>query len=294
MGHWMGNIDMLEDTLQILARGWYEKDGKRIELKLSAEEMREICVYLPEDVRENAGRDDFDPPFAAGKCRHRCENKDSFTLARERLGDSCPFSGNDPGILVLNLANPVNPGGGVRRGARAQEEDLCRKSSLLLSLESGEARKYYDYNKSLKTFMGSDALMITPHVEIIKDENGELLDETAVVSVLTCAAPMITRGKEGMSEAEYEAMFYRRIMDMLKCTAFLGYRHLVLGAWGCGAFGNDAHVVSDLFCRALKEMDYNGRGEKDLFRQIDFAVLDRTASKYNFNEFYRNFSGDGI
>ena len=138
-------------------------------------------------------------------------------------------------------------GGGGRNGARAQEEDLCRKSSLLLSLESKEAREYYDYNKSLNTYMGSDALMIAPYVEIIKDENGDLLDDTVVVSVLTCAAPMISHGKEGMSESEYEDMVYNRIMGMLKCSAYLGYRHLVLGAWGCGAFGNDAHVISDLF-----------------------------------------------
>lgn len=138
--------------------------------------------------------------------------------------------------------------------------------------------------------MGSDSLMITPQVEIIRDENGELLDETVIVSVLTCAAPMISYGKEGMSESEYENMVYNRIMGMLKCAAYLGYKKLVLGAWGCGAFGNDARVMSDLFYRALKEIRYNDHGEADLFRRIDFAVLDRTEAQYNFKEFYTNFS----
>ena len=229
-----------------------------------------------------------------GRCGHGCENKDSYSLARERLQDTYLFSGDDPSILVLNMANPVNPGGGVRVGARAQEEDLCRKSSLLLSLESREAGAYYKYNAGLYTYMGSDALMITPQVEIIKDGNGDLLDETVIVSVLTCAAPMITNGLEGMSEAEYETMFYNRIVKMLKCVAYLGYENLVLSAWGCGAFGNDAKLVSDLFYKALKELDYNGCGEKDLFRRIDFAVLDRSSSQYNFKEFYRNFSFDNF
>lgn len=136
--------------------------------------------------------------------------------------------------------------------------------------------------------------MIAPYVEIIKDANGDLLDDTVVVSVLTCAAPMISHGKEGMSESEYEDMVYNRIMGMLKCVAYLGYRHLVLGAWGCGAFGNDAHVISDLFYKALKEMNYNKLREKDLFRRIDFAVLDRTQDQYNFKEFNRNFAFDNF
>ena len=63
-----------------------------------------------------------------------CVNMDSFSLAVERCRE-CSYLLKGKGenrILVLNLANPVNPGGGVRRGAKAQEEDLCRRSSLLL------------------------------------------------------------------------------------------------------------------------------------------------------------------
>jgi len=279
------DIRMLEDTLSILEKGWYEKNGSKTELKLSYEDMHKIQVYLPEEVREICGSTVFEPPIAEnGSCVHSCVNCDSYVLARKltaELGQK---------ILVLNLASPVHPGGGVRRGARAQEEDLCRKSSLLLSLESETAGKYYAYNESLHSFMGSDALMLTPDVEIIKDENGELLDDTVVVSVLTCAAPKISGGKEGLSEEEYRSMVYGRIMGMLKCAAFFGYRYLVLGAWGCGAYGNDARLISDLFSKALKELDFNGRKEKDLFDRIDFAVLDRTDEQYNYRHFSRNFS----
>lgn len=197
-----------------------------------SKEMQEIQVYLPEAVKKNCSDPEFSRPFVIGRCGHGCENIDSFALARKRLGDTYLFTRDDHGILVLNLANPVHPGGGVRNGARAQEEDLCRKSSLLLSLESKEARKYYDYNKSLNTYLGSDALMIAPYVEIIKDANGDLLADTVVVFVL--------------------------------------------------------------FYKALKEMNYNKLREKDLFRRIDFAVLDRTQDQYNFKEFYRNFAFDNF
>ena len=286
------NFAMLQDTLSILDRGYYQLHGETISLKLSRAQMEEVQVYLPKDVQAICGAKDFEHVHVLGRCGYGCENADSFTLARKRTEQfsyDLKQKGSKP-ILVLNLANPVNPGGGVRRGAKAQEEDLCRKSSLLVSLESMKARTYYDYNRSLNTCMGSDAVMIHPQVEIIKDENGELLPETVIVAVMTCAAPMLRNGMEGLSQKQYENLLYRRITGMLKVAAYLGYRHLVLGAFGCGAFRNDARVVSDLFYKALKEFNFDGMREKDMFRRIDFAVLSRSEEMYNFNEFSRNFS----
>ena len=92
-----------------------------------------------------------------------------------------------------------------------------------------------------------------------------------------------------MTETAYRQLVYNRIVGMLKSAAFFGYRNLILGAWGCGAYGNDASVISDLFRRALNELDYNGFKESDLFDRIDFAVLDRTPSQFNYKQFKRNF-----
>ena len=116
-----------------------------------------------------------------------------------------------------------------------------------------------------------------------------MLDETVVVSVLTCAAPKVSGGKEGLSETAYRELVYDRIVGMLKSAAYFGYGHLILVAWGCGAYGNDASVVSDLFRKALNELDYNGYKENDLFDRIDFAVLDQTQSQFNYKQFKRNF-----
>ena len=285
------NINMLNDTMAIMDRGYYEVNGKRVNLKLSQNERKEISVFLPKDVERISDNKDFPHVHVMGRIGVGCVNMDSYSLAIKRYSDCAyMFSEKSKPILVLNLANPVNPGGGVRRGSKAQEEDLCRKSSLLLSLESLEASVYYKYNKSLNTYMGSDAVMITPQVEIIKDENGDLLDESVIVSVMTCAAPMLRDGMEGLTDQEYRDMVYGRITGMLKVAAYLGYEVLILGAFGCGAFSNDAHVVSDLFYKALKEFDYDGMKAKDFFRRIDFAVLSRSADQYNYKEFARNFS----
>ena len=191
-------------------------------------------------------------------------------------------------VLVLNFANPVNIGGGVFKGAKAQEEDLCRRSSLLRSLETQHSLRYYNYNRKLHTHMGSDAMIFSPEVEIFRDEHGGLMDETVIVAVLTCAAPMISYGLEGMSEMEYQGMFYNRIVGVLKCAAYFGYEDLVLGAWGCGAFGNDAAVVSDLFYKALTEQIHNVGQITDLFHNVIFAVRSRDEESYNFKEFNLN------
>ena len=284
------NVQILKDTLSILKRGKYKKNGKTVYTKLSRKQMEECKVYLPDDIQNIMESKEFEHIHVMGRVSVGCRNIDSFGMAQEQYKYSYLCSGREEkNILVLNFANPVNPGGGVRRGARAQEEDLCRKSSLLLSLESDDAQNYYRYNKSLHTYMGSDAIILTPNVEIIRDINGELLDESMIVSVMTCAAPMLAQGMERINDEQYKELFYNRICGMLKCAAYWGYQVLVLGAFGCGAFGNDAKVVSDLFYKALKEFDYDGMKVEDFFRRIDFAVLDRTPGQYNFNEFNRNF-----
>ncbi len=288
------HIAMLNDTLKICKKGYYKLNGKKLKLKLSLAEMKKVRVFLPDEISALADFKDFQHVHVMGRCGYGCENMDSFSLARKRYKDcSYMFTGKDAKeILVLNLANPVNPGGGVRRGAKAQEEDLCRKSSLLLSLESTDASKYYNYNRSLHTYMGSNAIIVTPKVEIFKDENGDLLEDSVIVAVMTCAAPCLTNGMEGLSHQQYEEMVYNRIYGMLRCAAYMGYKNLVLGAFGCGAFGNDAKLVSDLFYKALKEFNFDGMRESDMFRRIDFAVLSRDPEQYNFKEFYRNF-GNG-
>ncbi len=278
----MREIMMLDDTLRVFENGFYVKDGEKRYLKLSDSERREARAFLPEQVHSIRL---VDKP--SQKCRYTCENADSFAAARRMYAELSPSERGNKEILVLNFANPVDPGGGVRGGAMAQEEDLCRKSSLLLSLEGEEAVAYYRYNRKLRSDLSSDAVIITPKVEIIKDENGDLLEESAVVAVITCAAPIAVPGLYGMSVGEYVNLFAKRIEGMLKCAAFCGYENLVLGAFGCGAFGNDARTVSDIFRNVLERFESCGA-----FLNIDFAVLSNSSSDYNLREFMRNFGGN--
>ncbi len=268
------NISLLNETLDLCRKGSYEKDGKTVNIGCSEKELSGIQVFLPDEI----GALNVEAAAETDGCAASCENRDTLSLAREK---SQKFSD----VLVMNLASATRPGGAVRDGANAQEEDLCRKSSLLLSLESDKAKRYYDYNNKLHTHLGSDAVMISPDVVVFRDENGELLSRPFKISVISCAAPNIRFGFEGKSEEEYKAMLEKRLEGMLRCAAASGYRNLVLGAFGCGIFGNDAAVVSDAFLKAFESFG------KIPFAHADFAVLCRDGKDYNYREFCRNFEG---
>lgn len=276
------NIRILEDTLKTCESGEYIYDGKAVNLKLTYEQMLAASVYLPDQLDEmrnlKPGLDKLD-----GECSFSCVNADSYALARQIAADY-----PEDKVLVLNLANPVHIGGGVRRGAKAQEEDLCRQSTLLLSIESGNAAGYYRYNRSLHTRRGSDAIIITPDVEVFKDSDYNYLEHSTVVSVMTCAAPILDPVTK-TDDNRYRKMMYHRIEGMLVCAAYCGYRRLVLGAFGCGAFNNDARIVSDIFYQVISEFRFDNKDTDELFRSIDFAVLSTKGKSYNFDEFFRNF-----
>ena len=61
---------------------------------------------------------------------------------------------------------------------------------------------------------------------------------------------------------------------------------IVLGAWGCGAFGNDSSEIAQLFQRALEE------NFKGAYRQVIFAILDWSSGKRFIGPFQRIFASD--
>ena len=114
------------------------------------------------------------------------EEGTTFQAARENL------SGGK--VAVLNFANPHYPGGGVTRGAMAQEECLCRGSSLYPCLaDEGVFDDFYGYHRSATDYDFSDRLIYTPGVTVFKDDSPipALLDRENWfrVDVITCAAP---------------------------------------------------------------------------------------------------------
>lgn len=284
----MTNVDIFLETTEVTKNAFYWKDGRIILLKYEPKQLRE-AIYISEETAHGYCAEPGESlPFVIGRCAYEVKNMDSFSAARA-IAEGFWYDGKGK-ILVLNFANSIHPGGGVRFGARAQEEDLCRKSTLYASLTSEQAKPYYKKHEEQRNDLASDAMILSPHVAIFRDEENRFLDEPLYVGVLTCAAPVASARGE-LSEEAYKNLMYQRITSMLHVAAHYHYKYLVLGAWGCDAFGNDAAVVSDLFFKALKEFRYGkSYKEKDLFKHVIFAVLDRSAQQYNFHQFDRNFA----
>ena len=170
-------------------------------------------------------------------------------------------------VTVLNFASARQVGGGFLGGATAQEEDLCRCSALYRCLERGDA--YYRANRAEGGALATDHAIWSPAVPFFRGRDHGLLPAPFEVSVITSPAPNTNRAK-GHEVALLVDTFRRRAAQVLGIAANEPPRALVLGAWGCGAFGGDPRVVADAFGAALDA------GFVRSFTHITFAVLVRS------------------
>ena len=198
---------------------------------------------------------------------------------------------------VLNFASAFHPGGGVVNGASAQEECLCRRSTLYPLLYRQTVKKqYYDVHARLNDRKATDAVIYIEDVVIFKTDTDlpELMPEKdwVKVDVMTCAAPDLRQegnqyfglvnGGGTMNDAELFGYHVRRGIHLLTVAAAKGADTLVLGAFGCGAFRNDPDIVAKAYRTVLQEFP-------GVFRKIEFAVFCPPGHSENYDAFSKVF-----
>lgn len=169
-------------------------------------------------------------------------------------------------VFCLNFASAKNPGGGFQNGAQAQEESLARSSALYPCI--AQMTDMYRQNRQLKTCLYNDDMIYSPLVPVFRDDAGRLSDQPYLLSFLT--APAVNAGVVREREPEnihlIAPMMLRRLEKVLAVAMVHGYRTLLLGAWGCGVFRNDARDVAGYFHHQLKENPlFAGYFEKVVF-----------------------------
>lgn len=172
-------------------------------------------------------------------------------------------------IAVLNFANPFEPGGGVRRGAMAQEECLCRCSDLYNALAQPYfIKNYYLYHLVRVTYNFSDRLIYSPDITVIKSDDRipQLLDTPFFVDVITCAAPCL-RILDMRSDEKLMKLYKSRIKNILEVAMSKDVDCIVLGAFGCGAFRNNPNLMAKAFAAVLIDEGY-----AEYFKKVVFAI----------------------
>ena len=178
----------------------------------------------------------------------------------------------------LNFASATNVGGGWLNGARAQEEFLCRNSTLADCI--GQQREFYEFHKTHRAPRYSSMMLYSPAVPVIRDEWDNLCAPWPC-SMITAAAPNLNHGL-AIPLAELRELWLSRIARVFDIARANRHDALVLGAWGCGAFKNDPTMVARAFAEVAEQ--YDGQ-----FRLLSFAVLDVGGRQGNFEPFSREF-----
>jgi len=190
-------------------------------------------------------------------------------------------SGHDP--VVLNFASATTPGGGFLHGARAQEEYLARSSCLYECLRGNPM---YAFHRTHYDPLYSNYVIYSPHVPVFRDDDGKLLESPYTIGIVTSPAANARKVPDSRRD-EIEPAMWLRILKVLWVGIAQGHDSIVLGAWGCGAFGNDAHAMARLFRRALEQ---NLRGS---YRRVIFAIVDWSRGRRFIAPFEVAFRSEG-
>lgn len=220
------------------------------------------------------------------------EDADMILSMKKTVEAAQPYARAGKKVAILNFASSVCPGGGVTSGSQAQEESICRVSTLYFALSHEEtAGKFYDYHWELihrrkMNRRNRDDIIYTPNVVAVRDDaNAEQLmpeSEWYSMDVITCAAPDLRRARDGSQYApdreELLDVFTTRWSCILAAAARHGADVLILGAFGCGVFGNPPELVVKAFDLAVKPF-------RKYFETIEFAVYTRDREDRNYQAF---------
>lgn len=216
--------------------------------------------------------------------KRKSDNLCRIEVTRERTVESAKNLHNiypDSRIGILNFASATNAGGGVVLGATAQEECICRCTTLYPCLTTKELRKgYYNPHRTGLNFCYTDACIYTPDIIVMKSDTvyPENIPESEwfFIDVLTCAAPNLSMA--WIPKSKLYEIHKKRGSHILSIAAANGIDILVLGAFGCGAFRNNPDIVSQVYIDILP--DFMG-----YFSEIHFAVYSSSSNSRNFKVF---------
>lgn len=204
-------------------------------------------------------------------------------------------------VCILNFASATNPGGGVRNGSSAQEEAICRCSTLYPCLNTKQMWEgFYSPHRNAHNPLYNNDCIYTPNVKVFKSDINfpEAMPENEWwdVNVITCAAPNLREvpsnrmnpyagdKKAEISLEDLRQLLRSRVERIFQVALANGADVLILGAFGCGAFRNPPRLVAEVF------KEYTDRYGK-FFDVIEYAVFHTEREKGNYEAFREVMEG---
>lgn len=192
-------------------------------------------------------------------------------------------------VTILNFASYRHPGGGYLNGSKAQEECLCAESNLynilskfnntidesITNIETYRSNKtyYYGYNTSkyhnYKGNLYTNRGLYTPDVIFTP-----ALRKTIKADVITVAAPNYSASRKYVSVQENSRELESRIKFILEVLTENNTDTIILGAFGCGVFGQEPVEVAEIMLKLLTT-DFKG-----VFNKVIFAIPDKKSKNY--------------
>lgn len=221
----------------------------------------------------------------------------NITVSRKRtLEAASDYARAGKKVCVLNFASASNPGGGVKNGSSAQEEAICRCSTLYSSLIQNEMwGGFYGPHRNSGNPLHNDDCIYTPGVVVFKTDTNypKAMPQSDwySVNVITCAAPNLREKPSNsmnydgstavkISDADLKKLHEKRMERILSIAALNGNDVVILGAFGCGAFMNPPEVVADGMIPAIEKY-------RECFETIELAVYCSPRDDTNFRVFDR-------
>lgn len=259
------NDDMLQiwkQTEKILQQGSYKNSLNKTQ-NIQAAANR--AVYNTEIKGKNIQSiSDFKPYVSSNNQPTEISiwNKDAIEVAIE-------LSKKGNNIVLLNPANASTPGGGYLTGARAMEEDICRRSALAYCLDTRHGKQlneFYPFSNPNQVIYSRDV----PIFRSGRDDNYALLEEVSNISIISSAAININSAfiKTVLSDQVFYEETMIKIYNQLLAAAEQGHDSIVLTAFGCGAFCNPPEKIAAMYQIIIQKYF------KGVFKKIVFAIID--------------------
>ena len=261
------------NTLEVVEAGGYvTTSGKEIRLPNDSSMMENSELYSgPTDFMEK------EPHFEKEDTVFDVINDDCMAVTEHLVRE-----GYFPALL--NLANGQRPGAGPVK-SNTQEEAILRRTNLFRSLYQFERiGLHYGVPQRPERYPLDECWggVYTPDVVLFREgvQDGYRLKEDPVsFAVITVAAVCDPELIDDTQMSERDAETTRcKIRTILR----IGYQHshdaLVLGAFGCGAFGNPPSHMARLFRQVLDEEEFRHR-----FRKVVFAIIEDVYSGSYYN-----------